>query len=110
MLCRVAAVKHLPVHHHSADYMFWSFGIIGFILSQFENRVPLKPVLVGRGGGVAWAVLHHYVRLKKRVFCFRFFDVFLASRESSFRTYFVVTAAGVVPCEGGRKTSPRISS
>ena len=22
VLCRVAAVKHLPVHHHSADYIF----------------------------------------------------------------------------------------
>ena len=33
-------------------------------------------------------------------------DLFLASRESSFRTYFISTAAGVVPC-GGRKTSPR---
>ena len=30
-------------------YIFWPFGIIGLILSQFENRVPLKPVL----GGVA---------------------------------------------------------
>ena len=33
VLCRVAAVKCLPVHHHSADYIFWSFGITGFILS-----------------------------------------------------------------------------
>ena len=24
----VAAVKRLPVHRHSADYIFWSFGII----------------------------------------------------------------------------------
>ena len=44
MLCRVAALKRLPLHDHSADYIFWLFGIIGLILSQFENRVPLKPV------------------------------------------------------------------
>ena len=31
---------------------FESFGIIGLILSQFENRVPLNPVLG------TWAVLH----------------------------------------------------
>ena len=50
-LCSVAAVKHLPVHHHSADgylflyyYIFWSFGIIWLFLSQFENRVQLKHV------------------------------------------------------------------
>ena len=36
---------------------------------------------------------------------FRFFDVVLASRGSSFRTYFIFTAAGFVPC-GGCKTSP----
>ena len=45
----------LPIQHHSADYICWSFGIIGLILNQFENRVPLKPVL-----GV-WAVLHYYI-------------------------------------------------
>ena len=55
VLCRVVAVKRLPVHHYSADYIFLSFGIIGLILSQFENRFPLKPVL-----GV-WVVLHHSI-------------------------------------------------
>ena len=45
----------------------WSFGIIGLSLSQFENRVPLKPVLgVGQW---AWAVLTitllHMNRLNK---------------------------------------------
>ena len=50
VLCRVAAVKRLPIHTQSADYIFfWSFGIIGLILSQFGNRVPLKPVLGGMG-------------------------------------------------------------
>ena len=51
VLCRVAAVKRLPEYHHSADYIFWSFRIIVLILSQFENRVLLKPVLGGGGGG-----------------------------------------------------------
>ena len=50
VLCRVAAKKRLPVHHHSADFL--AFGIIGFILSQFEKRVSLKPVL-GSVGSVA---------------------------------------------------------
>ena len=47
MLCRVAAVKILPVHHHSADYTVWSFGITGFILSYLENIILLKPTLGG---------------------------------------------------------------
>ena len=45
MLCRVAHVKCLPVRHDSADYIFWSFGIIEFIYDHFENRVLLKPML-----------------------------------------------------------------
>ena len=52
----VAAVKRLLVHHHSADSIFWSFRIIGLILSQFGNRVPLKPVL----GGVGSVAPLHY--------------------------------------------------
>ena len=53
--------KRLPVHHHSADYIFSGpFGSVGsFILSQFENRVPLKPVL-GDVGSVA--PLHYCTR------------------------------------------------
>ena len=39
------ARKRLPVHHHSEDYIFWSCPITGLTFSQFENRVPLKPVL-----------------------------------------------------------------
>ena len=34
--CRVAAVKRLPVLHHSADYIFNSFGITGPIVVSFK--------------------------------------------------------------------------
>ena len=52
VLCFVAAVECLPVHHHSAD-IFRSFRIIGFFfLSNFVSRVLLKPVLG------AWPMLH----------------------------------------------------
>ena len=45
------------VHNHSADYIFSGpLGVIGLILSQFENRVPLKPVL----GGVGSVAPLHY--------------------------------------------------
>ena len=49
--------KNLPNRYYSADFIFsWFFGIIGLILSQFENRVPLKPVL----GGVGSVAPLHY--------------------------------------------------
>ena len=51
VFCCVVVVKCIPVHHQSADYIFWSFGVIGLIPSQFENRVPLKLVLGGLGSG-----------------------------------------------------------
>ena len=47
------------VHHQSADYIFSGpFGIIGLILSQFENMVPLKPVLGGVGQCSTITLLH----------------------------------------------------
>ena len=33
----VAAVKHIPVYHQNADYIFWSLGTIEFIYSYFKN-------------------------------------------------------------------------
>ena len=42
-LCRVAAIKPLPVHHLNADYIFsGSFQIIGFSWCQFQNKVLLN--------------------------------------------------------------------
>ena len=50
VLCRVTAENRLPVHNHSAYSIFSGpFGIIGLILSQFENSVSLKPMLGGMG-------------------------------------------------------------
>ena len=50
-------------------------------------------------------MLQHYITAHEQTLKDRFFRVFLASRGSSFRTYFIFTAAGIVSC-GGRKTSP----
>ena len=49
VLCRMTEIKRFSIYHHSADYIFWSFGLIRFIRSQFENKVPLQPVLVDVG-------------------------------------------------------------
>ena len=73
-----------PVHHHCADYMFWSFAITEFIFSHFENRILLKPVLevMGEGGACSVALFiigHEQIQLN-RVCYFQFFDVFLASK------------------------------
>ena len=66
VLCRVAAVIRLPGHHNSADYIFsGTFWIIGLILSQFESKVSLKPVLGVGVGSVAPIILLHMNRLNK---------------------------------------------
>ena len=59
MFCPEAAAKRLPVNRHSADYIFWSFEIIGSILRKFKSRVPLKPVQEGAAGG--GVVLQHFI-------------------------------------------------
>ena len=41
----MAVVRRLPIHHYSAGCIFWSFGIIEFIVSHLKIRVPLKPML-----------------------------------------------------------------
>ena len=79
VLCHVAAVKCVPIHHHSAHYIFWSFGIIEFIFSHFENRVLHKPVLREIVG-----VAHFITGQLNRVWSFHFLDVFLASNEPNY--------------------------
>ena len=78
MLCRVAAVKRLPVHHHSA---FWSIWITEFIFSYLKIEFRLSRCLG------AWSVLHTSLlvmnRLNKTEFAiFIFFHVVLASKRS----------------------------
>ena len=69
----MVAVKRLPVHHHRADYIFWSIGIIEFN-SVFENRVPLKSVQGGMAA-VAHFVTGHQQTQQNRVCYFHSFDV-----------------------------------
>ena len=47
--CRMAAVKRLPVLHHSADY-FFSFGINEPVLVTLKIQYRLRSC-VGGGGG-----------------------------------------------------------
>ena len=48
-------LNHLKLEggHH---LNFMNLGIIGLILSQFENRVPLKLVLEGAGSVAPWGL------------------------------------------------------
>ena len=48
-LWRVAAVKSLPVHHHSAGYILFPLGSLSHP-GYFENHISLRPAL-GVGGG-----------------------------------------------------------
>ena len=47
MLCRVAAVKSLPLHHHSAGYILFPFWNHWAHSGYFENQIPLKLALGG---------------------------------------------------------------
>ena len=78
----MAAVKRLPVHHHCADFIFLSFGIIEFIFSHLKIRVPLKPVLGGVAGVAHYITGHEQTQLN-RVCYFHFFDVVIASKGSN---------------------------
>ena len=79
-------LKRLPVHHHCADYVLWFSWIIRLILSQFENRVAGAR---GRGQCCTITILHMN-RLNKPESSFFFSDLFLASRDSSFRINFIL--------------------
>ena len=86
--------KPLPVHHHIADYIFWSIEINEVSQSQIENIVlsSVKPVLeamgeggVGGGGcggvtGVAYFSTCHDQTQLNRACYFHFFGVLRASK------------------------------
>ena len=89
MLCRVVAVKVLLIHHHIAGYIFWSFRIIEFIYSHFENRILFKSVL-GGFAGVAHFITGHEQTHLNRVSYFHFFGVLLAFKGSTIQNLFIL--------------------
>ena len=98
----MAAAKRLPVYHHSADYIFRSFGIIGLILSQFEKKKKFSVAGASEHGQCFIITLLHMNRLNKTESAdLRFFDVFLLPEDLLSELFFISTAAGFVPC-GGR--------
>ena len=78
MLSRVAVVKRLHAYHHSADYVFWSYGITVYIL----NYLALAGAR-GRGPDSIKSCL--LVSFLWYILCFK-------------KNFFIFTAAGVVPC------------
>ena len=76
----VEAILSLPVHHYSADDIFRSFGIIGFILIYFEYRILLKQVLKDIASILhCWSLQYS---IKPSLLFFLFFGIFLASKGS----------------------------
>ena len=75
MLCHAAAVKSLPVYYFNAD-IFWSFGIIGFILDYFKNKVLLHPVLGGMVSVAHFNTGHEQTQFN-RICYFLFFGVIM---------------------------------
>ena len=60
--CRVAAVKYLPVLHHSANYIFISFATIEPILITLKIEYRLKPVLRGVCSIANYIAVYEYFR------------------------------------------------
>ena len=54
---------HTSHHHHrSADYIFWSFGVIEFILVNRKKYFFIKPVLGGVAGDVKFITCHEQIQ------------------------------------------------
>ena len=90
------------VQLHFISFRFFSFScLIGALLLTlpFDYTCELAQPITAMKRNKRMHLPSHFV--SQSVSPFHFFDVFLASR-----TYFIFTAAGVVPC-GGRKTSQR---
>ena len=52
--CHVVTLRSLPIRHHSANYIFWSFEINEFVHSYTEYTVSQKDLLVGiKSGGMS---------------------------------------------------------
>ena len=76
----------LPVHHHSADYIVWSFGITGFILSYLENIILLKPTLGGVVSAGHFIAGHENTQLNR--VCY--FVPCLISKASNFPEFYLL--------------------
>ena len=46
LLESLLSIKHFPIPHHSADYIFISIGDHGAHSGSFENRIPINPLKI----------------------------------------------------------------
>ena len=60
--CCVVDLKSLPLLHHSADYIFWSFGIIELMLVCFEYTILLKQALGGMKDVALFSISHEQIQ------------------------------------------------
>ena len=67
-------VTRLPVHHHSADCIFFVLWDNWAHMSQFDSRVPLKLMLRGVGsvgdfrcGVLLFMVIHFIYKYKNKI-------------------------------------------
>ena len=92
MLCRVAALKRLPVHHRSD---FWSFVITELALCFFENRVLLKMVLEVRGSVFHTSLLvgHEQAHLNRN--CYNFISLVYSLLSKDLTTELIYSAVNI---------------
>ena len=83
----MAPVKRLNLHHHSADYIFQSFGITGSICRHFENRVLPKPANARGRVSVAHFISSHEENMLNRICYFHFLVYFLFSKDLTIENF-----------------------
>ena len=81
--------------------------MIGLILSKFEKKISTEAGARGHGQRCNITLLHIHI-LNKTESAIIVFDVLFATKESSFRSCFIFTTAGVGPCGGRKKRTPYI--
>ena len=105
MLCHVASVKSLPVHHHCAGYILFTLGSLS---PSCLFGILLKPALGGIFSLANYSVAYEETQ-SSRVINVRDFVCSLLPKAVLFCLLFYSNVAGVVTC-GGSKKSPRTSS
>ena len=95
----MAAAERLPALYYSVDFIFLSFGIMGFIVELWNIRESLMTP--------KWPKL---ASLSQKIctLWFQFFDAFYASKGCLYKNIFDFTTAGDLDCVAAVERLPAL--